>query len=51
MLNRDKINEIRQPHWVCSSKRTRKDLAWEPRTAFKDGVLVTARWYQDNGWL
>ena len=26
MLNRDKINEIRQPHWVCSSARTRKDL-------------------------
>ena len=31
MLNRDKMNEIRQPHWVCSSARTRKDLDWEPR--------------------
>ncbi len=51
MLNRDKINEIRQPHWVCSSARTRKDLKWEPRTTLRDGMVVTARWYQDNGWL
>jgi nucleoside-diphosphate-sugar epimerase len=51
MLNRDKINEIRQPHWVCSSARTRKDLAWEPRVNLRDGMAIAARWYQDNGWL
>jgi nucleoside-diphosphate-sugar epimerase len=51
MLNRDKINEIRQPHWVCSSKRTRKELGWEPRVGLKEGTAITARWYQDNGWL
>jgi 2-alkyl-3-oxoalkanoate reductase len=51
MLNRDKINEIRQPHWVCSSARTRKDLQWEPRVTLREGTAITARWYEDNGWL
>ena len=51
MLNRDKINEIRQPHWVCSSARTRKDLHWEPRVQLREGMAIAARWYQDNGWL
>ncbi|MGO8992822.1 MAG: NAD-dependent epimerase/dehydratase family protein [Polyangiaceae bacterium] len=51
MLNRDKINEIRQPHWVCSSARTRKDLDWEPRVSLREGTAITARWYEDNGWL
>jgi nucleoside-diphosphate-sugar epimerase len=51
MLNRDKVNEIRQPHWVCSSVRTRKDLQWEPQVHLREGMAIAARWYEDNGWL
>jgi nucleoside-diphosphate-sugar epimerase len=51
MVNRDKINEIRQPHWVCSSARTRKDLDWAPRVKLLEGATLAARWYEDNGWL
>ena len=51
MLNRDKTNEIRQPHWVCSSVRTRKDLQWEPQVHLREGMAIAARWYEDNGWL
>jgi nucleoside-diphosphate-sugar epimerase len=51
MLTRDKVNEIRQPHWVCSSEKTRRDLGWEPKTDLREGTRVTARWYRDNGWL
>jgi nucleoside-diphosphate-sugar epimerase len=51
MLNRDKINEIRQPHWVCSSERTRRELKWEPQVGLREGMAIAARWYQDNGWL
>jgi nucleoside-diphosphate-sugar epimerase len=51
MLTRDKMNEIRQPHWVCSSEKTRRELGWEPRVKLKEGTALTARWYQDNGWL
>ena len=51
MLTRDKMNEIRQPHWVCASDDTRRDLGWEPRVKLREGTTITARWYQDNGWL
>jgi nucleoside-diphosphate-sugar epimerase len=51
MLTRDKMNEIRQPHWVCSAEKTRTDLKWEPHVGLKEGTQLTARWYQDNGWL
>jgi nucleoside-diphosphate-sugar epimerase len=51
MLNREKINEIRQPHWVCDASDTRRDLGWEPKVPLADGVRETARWYKENGWL
>jgi nucleoside-diphosphate-sugar epimerase len=51
MLTRDKMNEIRQPHWVCSAEKTRADLDWAPRVMLAEGTKLTARWYQENGWL
>ena len=51
MLTRDKVNEIRQPHWVCSSEAAQKELGWMPRVKLREGTEKTARWYKDNGWL
>jgi nucleoside-diphosphate-sugar epimerase len=51
MLTRDKVNEIRQPHWVCDSSSTRRELGWEPRMKLAEGLATTAKWYQENGWL
>ncbi len=51
MLTRDKMNEIRQPHWVCDSEDTRRDLGWEPKVKLREGTEITARWYRENGWL
>lgn len=51
MLTRDKMNEIRQPHWVCSSEETRRALDWEPRVGLAEGTKLTAQWYRENGWL
>jgi nucleoside-diphosphate-sugar epimerase len=51
MLNRDKMNEIRQPHWVCSSEKTQAALGWTPRTNLREGTAITAKWYRDNNWL
>lgn len=50
MLTRDKVNMLRQ-HWVCESAKTREDLKWAPEVSFTEGLLRTAKWYQDNGWL
>ncbi len=51
MLTRDKVNELKQAHWVCNSDDTRKDLGWKPEVQWREGTMLAAKWYQDNGWL
>jgi nucleoside-diphosphate-sugar epimerase len=50
MLTREKANMLLQ-HWVCSSEDTRRDLGWEPKVPFSDGVGRAVKWYRENGWL
>lgn len=51
MLTRDKLNELRQPHWVCNAEELRRDLGWEPSVDFAQGAKITADWYRHHGWL
>ncbi len=51
MLTRDKINELKQPHWVCDSSATRSDLDWTPEVMWREGVGNAATWYRAQGWL
>ena len=50
MLTREKAQMLLL-HWVCSSEATRRDLGWEPKVPWQDGIALTAKWYLDNGWL
>jgi nucleoside-diphosphate-sugar epimerase len=50
MLTREKVAMLKH-HWVCESKKTRDDLGWSPEVRFPDGVRLTAKWYEENGWL
>jgi len=50
MLTREKVAMLKH-HWVCESTKTQDDLGWKPEVRFTDGVRLTAKWYQDNGWL
>lgn len=50
MLTREKVTMLSH-HWVCESKKTRVDLKWTPEVTFPEGLRLTARWYQENGWL
>jgi len=51
MLTRDKVNELKQSHWVCSGEGARKDLGWTPKTQWKAGVAECVQWYRKEGWL
>ena len=51
MLTRDKMNEIRQPHWVCSSAWAQRDLGWKPQIDLDHGIRQTAQWYRDQKWI
>jgi nucleoside-diphosphate-sugar epimerase len=50
MLTREKANMLLMD-WICSSENTRRELDWEPKVAWREGVERTVRWYRDNGWL
>jgi nucleoside-diphosphate-sugar epimerase len=51
MLTLDKVNELKQQHWVCSGEGARKELGWAPRTQWAAGVAEAAQWYRKEGWL
>ncbi len=50
MLTREKAAMLLQD-WVCSSEDTRKELGWEPKVLWSEGVVKAVAWYRDNGWL
>ena len=50
MLTREKVAMLRH-HWVCDSTTARSELGWQPEVRFADGLRMTARWYEENGWL
>jgi nucleoside-diphosphate-sugar epimerase len=50
-INRDKIRDVCQRHWVCSSARTRTELGWAPTVTLAEGTRLTAAGYREAGWL
>lgn len=51
MLTVDKCNELHASSWVCDGSLARRELGFEPKVRFRDGVILTANWYRENGWL
>ena len=51
MLNLQKIAEYTAPGWVCTTARAAEDLGFAAATSLDEGIGLTVRWYEDNGWL
>ena len=51
MLTRDKVRELRAPHWVCDATAARSALGWMPQVLFSEGARRSASWYREAGWL
>jgi nucleoside-diphosphate-sugar epimerase len=51
LLNLDKLRDIRQPNWLCTSEKAKADLGFEPAIDLLTGLETTAAWYRDRGWL
>ena len=51
MLTRDKVNELMQKHWVCSSDDTRAALGWTPQVKWTEGTKRAADWYREQGMI
>lgn len=51
IFTRDKLAEMKQPHWVCGHRALTELLDWEPAWPLDRGAKQTAEWYIDHGWL
>lgn len=51
ILNRQKIREMTQRRWVCDVRTALRELRFEPRFPIERGVIETAHWYEEEGWL
>ena len=51
ILSRQKYQELKQPGWVCSTERIRRELGFVARTSLQQGVARTLDWYRLHGWL
>ena len=47
----EKVQEMAQDAWVCSSADLTKDLGWSARVKIADGAASTYDWYRANRWL
>ena len=45
----DKMLEIREAAWTCSSARARRELEWEPRLGLFEGMRRSAEWFRRRG--
>lgn len=50
-LNNDKVNELLPDFWICSNRKAKRMLEFEPEFDFKTGILRTVEWYKYHGWV
>jgi nucleoside-diphosphate-sugar epimerase len=51
LLNEQRILEMRERYWLCSSAKARSELGFAPRFDLEQGVRRTADWYLAQGML
>ncbi len=51
ILSLDKMMEIREAAWTCSSEKARRELGWLPRIALAQGLRESAAWYRAHGGM
>jgi nucleoside-diphosphate-sugar epimerase len=51
LISRGKIEEIRQPNWLCDIAKARDLLGFEPHIFLAQGAQLTLNWYRKANWL
>jgi nucleoside-diphosphate-sugar epimerase len=50
-FSREKFREITAGPWTVSSRKIQRTLGWAPEVSLEQGVLNTAQWYREAGWV
>jgi nucleoside-diphosphate-sugar epimerase len=51
LLNEQRLVDLRQPYWLCSSDKVQQEIGFEPDYTLDEAVQETADWYREQGWL
>jgi nucleoside-diphosphate-sugar epimerase len=51
LVNRDKVKEINQRYWLCSTEKIERELGYRADYGAEEGAKITAQWYRREGWL
>ena len=51
LINRGKVEEMLQQHWLCDITKARTALLFEPRVSLAEGARLTVDWYRKENWL
>ncbi|MBL7075397.1 NAD-dependent epimerase/dehydratase family protein [candidate division KSB1 bacterium] len=51
LLNKQKIKEMKERFWLCSSQKAQDQLGFTPQFSIRIGIKKTAEWYLVHGWL
>jgi len=51
LFRTEKLEEMRQIAWVCSTEKALRDLGWRAETAIPDALRTTADWCRTHGWI
>jgi len=51
LLNGQKVKELLQSMWICSSDRIREELGFRAAYSLEEGIRETLAWYREHQWL
>lgn len=51
LLNDQRVIDMRQFYWLCTSEKARRELGFAAHTDFETAVKETADWYVAHNWL
>lgn len=51
IFNREKVQEMLAPGWLCEIEGAKRDLGFTGRIPLPTGLIATAAWYREQGWL
>jgi nucleoside-diphosphate-sugar epimerase len=48
---KEEVEEMIQPNWVCDITKAKTHLGFEPRIQLLQGAKLTFQWYKKENWL
>jgi nucleoside-diphosphate-sugar epimerase len=50
-INRYKLIEMKQTHWIANIEKAAENLAFHPKYSLQEAIQETVDWYLKQGWM